>query len=287
MATPVVPKYHLAPNLSIPPVEAGGILELGSIIADIPSADEPINKHSVDPIPQSSLFCGHQRGFTTTYSRMRSGEYGLWAKSKLFGMEGVGGKLSRASKRSAEDVYHFRSIDTIYFTPSAEYLERSMANPDVRAYISGSGYAPVYIVTGLKTARGPSVKMSDATKLSITAELGLQNRGGVIDVEFGPKLDTSKKLRQEMGFEDSTDFIIGIRLRKVAYAKYWWNRTPGGLRSEEFNKGATMADETVFKMDHEKVVDLGDGSEGAVHVVEEEEEPVDGQVVVTAWVLGS
>nr|XP_036576330.1 uncharacterized protein CTRU02_13707 [Colletotrichum truncatum]KAF6783055.1 hypothetical protein CTRU02_13707 [Colletotrichum truncatum] len=113
-----IPKYHLAPTFSIPPSDAGGVLELGSIIESIDSAEEPINRDCHLRIPSSELFCNHQRNFSSTRSRMKSGEYGVWAH--VLGADGIRGELSFAPERSDEDVYHFRSLDTVYFNPSKD-----------------------------------------------------------------------------------------------------------------------------------------------------------------------
>jgi hypothetical protein len=98
-------------------------------------------------------------------------------------------------------------------------MEESMNQKDVKDYVIGTGYDPVYMVTGLKTARGPSVKMTKSKKGTVTAELGLQQPGG-LPLELGPKFNTLKEIRTFMGFEDSTDFIIGIRARKLVYKRH-------------------------------------------------------------------
>ena len=280
MASKPIPKYHIVPNFSIPPVEAGGTLELGSIIASVASADELLNEDCHVRIQQVKLFCSHQRGFTATKSRMTSGEYGVWAK--FVGVGGVGGELSWASERSAEDVYNFRSIDTIYFNPSHEYMEESMNQDDVKDHVAGSGHEPVYMVTGMKTARGPSVRMSKSRMLKGTVELGLQQPGG-LPIELGPKFSTSKEVRQEMGFEDSTDFIIGIRIKMLMFKKHWLTRAPGALIAKEHNKGAVMVDDNVVRQDGDEVVDLGDDTESQIEV---ETEQVSGGSLETAWVVG-
>ncbi|KAK2752268.1 hypothetical protein CKAH01_17741 [Colletotrichum kahawae] len=288
MASQQIPRYHVAPNFSIPPVEAGGILELGAIIASVADADEPINEDCHVSIPISKLLCSHQKGFSATKSSMTTGEYGIWAK--VVGVDGFGCELSWAPERSAEDIYHFRGIDTIYFNPSQEYMEESMSKVDVKDFIVGSGYGPVFMVTGLKTARGPSVKMSKSKKWTNTVELGLQEPGG-IPIELGPKFDTSKETRQEMGFEDSTDFIIGIRVKKLMYKKHWrqWlTRIPGKLVAKQHNKGATMVDDDVVEKGYDEVVDLGDDSEGEdpEGQIQVETEEVGSETLQTAWVCG-
>jgi hypothetical protein len=45
-------------------------------------------------------------------------------------------------------------------------------------------------------------------------ELGLHEVSR-IPVELGPKLDVSREARWEMGFVDSDDFIVGIRVKEL------------------------------------------------------------------------
>ncbi|RFU75779.1 major facilitator superfamily mfs-1 [Trichoderma arundinaceum] len=279
MASQQVSKYHIAPNFYIPPVEAGGNLQLGSLIASVAEADGPVNTDCHLHIPQTSLFCSHQKGFNMTRSCMKKGEYGLWVK--LLGADGVGGELSWAPERSDEDVYHFRGIDTIYFKPSQAYMEESMNKDAVKEHLVGSGDDHVYMVTGLKTARGPSVKMSKSHKNTFVGELGVHEPGG-LPIEFGPRFNASKEVRQEQGFEDSTDFIIGIRINKLMYKKHWLTRAPQGLHTKEYNKGATMVGDEAMTRGAEEVVDLGDDTENLVGA---ETEEIDGKSVTTAWVL--
>ncbi|KAL5344456.1 hypothetical protein ACLOAV_010436 [Pseudogymnoascus australis] len=282
MASQLIPKYHIAPNFSIPPVEAGGTLELGSIIGSIASTDEePLNLDCHVHIPLAKLFCSHQQAFTAMQSRLTSGEYGVWAK--LVGLIGVGGELSWAPERSAEDVYHFRCIDTIYFNPSQEYMKESMDQPDVKDHVVGSDYKPVFMVTGLKTVRGPSVKMCKGRNTKVKVEVGLQQPGGV-PLEVGPKFNSEKEVRQEMGFEDSTDFIIGIRVKKLMYKKHWLTCAAGVLVAKEHNQRATMVDDDVVKKGGDEVIDLGDDTEGQIEI---ETNEVDGVTSEIAWVVSS
>jgi hypothetical protein len=263
MSDQQTPKYHLAPNFSIPPVEAGGVLTLGSLIPNIATADDPINVDCHVHIPTCKLFCSHQTGFSATRARMSSGEYGIWAKFvDIGGVGSGGGELSWAPEKSAEDVFHFRAIDTVYFNPSQEYLEESMGKDDVKEYMEGSGSRAVYMVTGLKTARGASLKTHKTAKRTAAAELGLKDLGG-LSAGVGSKLAASKEVRQGMGFEDSTDFIVGIRVKKLMYKKHWltWRAT-GPLVAKEHNNGATMVGNDTAKKSYDEVVGLDDDLEG-------------------------
>ncbi|KAF2963183.1 hypothetical protein GQX73_g10400 [Xylaria multiplex] len=302
MTSDLTPKYHRAPNFSINPPEAGGLLELGSIIASIASADEaPINESCHVPIPQDRLFCSHQAGFIDTRARLRSGEYGIVAR--LVGLEGIGGTASGTFERWAEEMYTVERIDTIYFTPSTEYIRDSMGKEDVKDYVEGTGYSePVYmpgkrsvdsgrrdrslaslVVTGLKTARGAGIKMAESRKRGWTAEVGVSLAPTGVPLEVGPKFNTESEMRTEMGFGDSTDFIVGIRVRKLAFKKHWLLRTPGALTSREHIKGATMvSDDPPGEGQVDDILDLGEGEDCAV---ESEIEIIDGEKIETAWIL--
>ncbi|KAH8600193.1 hypothetical protein B0O99DRAFT_464589, partial [Bisporella sp. PMI_857] len=206
--------YHSPPNHSINPLDKKGILQLGSIIVDIDSAEEPLTEECHVSIPPTkNIQRSQQRGFTARMSSMRRGDFGVWAK--LVGTDGIGGELSYAPERSGEDIYHFRAVDTEYFSPSKDYLRNSMEADVVDMYVT-EHKVPVYMVTGLKTARGPSVWMATGKSDEAKLELGLQQPGGV-PIELGPKLDVSREARREMGFEDSDDFIVGIRVKKLVY----------------------------------------------------------------------
>ncbi|OIW25727.1 hypothetical protein CONLIGDRAFT_708492 [Coniochaeta ligniaria NRRL 30616] len=279
----VVLKYHSPPNYSINPPDKGGFLKLGSILKSIDTADEPLNHDCHVPIPQNTKQTHTQRGFTARQSAMTRGDYGVWAK--LFGVEAAGGQVSWAHGRSGEDVFHFREVYTEYFIASREYARESMGRDEVDFYVN-EAEKPVYLVTGLKTARGPSVWSAEGKSDEVKFELGLHQPGG-IPVELGPKLDSSRERRREMGFEDSDDFVVGIRVKELVYRKHRLKRKRGELSVEEFNTGAVLAgdDDEDEEADGDELVgfedDGVDGTECVERVVGENDE-----VVEEAWVVG-
>ena len=110
-------------------------------------------------------------------------------------------------------------------------------------YTKGSKNKPVYMVTGLKTTRSSPVMLCKSGNSKSKIQIRLQQPGG-LPIKLGPKLNYSKEVIQEIGFEGSTDFIIGIRVKKLMFKKHWLLRNPERhLLFEEHNKGATMIDD--------------------------------------------
>lgn len=232
------PTYHLAPNFSLGPAPNGPI-ELGTIIKNLQNV-EVVNDACHLDIPQAKLYCHHKRGFTATRSKMSKGEYGIWAQ--FIGVDGIGGELSWAHERTDEDIYKFKREDTIYFTPTMEYMKASMEEKDVAEWVEGTDFEPVYMVTGLKIAHGPSVNMKRSKKWEFVGQLGLQQPGG-LPLEVGPKINPSAEHKMEEAWEDSDDFIIGIRVKKLVYKKVWFSRNKrGDLATSDYNKGARLVD---------------------------------------------
>lgn len=283
--TEPVPKYHQAPNFSIIPPDSGGYLHLGSIITSVSKADdEPVNVDCRVYIPESNVQHHHQSGFTATRSRMLSDSYGILAR--LVATQGLGGELSWAPEMSGDDIYYFRSIRTMYFTPKQEYLNESMNKEDVRDHIESNGYAAVYMITGLKVAQGPSIRTSKGKKRAFNLEVGVQQPGG-LPLELGPRLSASREARIEMGFEDSDDFVFGIRVKKLVYKRHWLTRTiQDGVVATEHNKGATMYDDSRDQPEPEDVLDLGDeynlegDTQREIHL-----EEVDSESLEEIWIL--
>ncbi|KAH8774111.1 hypothetical protein F5882DRAFT_409968 [Hyaloscypha sp. PMI_1271] len=274
-----VPTYHLAPNFSLGP-PPHGMLHLGTIIENLTSV-EPLNEDCRLDIPQAGLYCDHKKGFSATRSNMKKGDYGVWAK--FVGIEGLGGELGWATERRDEDTYSFKGIDTIYFNPKQEYLKNSMNEEDVQEYMKGRQYEPVFIITGLKIARGPTLSSTKFKKREFKNELTLSEPGGApIDVGF--KINPSSELKNTIGVQKSDDFIFGIRVKRLTYRKHWFSKQPDDLDAQHHYKGATLvgADDDLEEQDND-IVELELDEKDMEGKFEETE--LDGDSNETNWVV--
>ncbi|KAE9364082.1 hypothetical protein N431DRAFT_432175 [Stipitochalara longipes BDJ] len=252
----MIPTYHLAPNFSLAPPNKGGELGLGMIYQNLKSlgSERPLNSECHIFISDRDLYCDHKKGFTSTRSQIEKGEYGIWAK--FAAKAGIGGELNWRTERTASDTYNFKGFDTIYFNPTRDYLHKSMNQPDVQDFVIGSGYKPVYMITGLKIARSPAVKTEASRKRELKGTLGLDQPGGIQGYEVGPKLSNSKNTDDSISFEESDDFIIGFRVRRLYY-KRWCFWKPAELVNGPYVKGAQMlgANSDTIGQEGEEVAD--------------------------------
>ncbi|KAG4444054.1 hypothetical protein IFR05_000514 [Cadophora sp. M221] len=270
------PTFHLAPRLTIiPPPD--GPLHLGTIIDNLTDV-EPLNESCRLPLPTKEQ--KHtSTGFVATRSELIKGKYGIWAK--FAGIEGIGGELSLSNERTAEDTYRFEKLEEISFTATKAYMTESMNKPDVKEFVEGGGWDPVYIITGLKIARGPSVELKKGKKLAVKANLGLTHPGGVQGFDVGPKAEYETDPSSSVTFEKSDDFIYGIRVKRLYFKRGLFLKKPGGVVGEHFHSGATLVDnDSVFgnNLDEVEEGEIGDEDEE----VEDKEWVVDGE---ETWVV--
>ncbi|KAL7928161.1 hypothetical protein V8C35DRAFT_318775 [Trichoderma chlorosporum] len=274
------PTYHLPPNFSIGPAPHGPI-QLGSILNNLRDV-KVLNAACRLPIDEKDIYLHRKKGFSSTLSHMRKGELGVWARA--VGLAGLGGALSWSSEISEDVEYKFGWLDTSTFSPSAAYIRNSMKELDVSEFVEARGWAPVYIVTGIKVAIEPSVRRMKNGNFAVRGKLGISQLGG-LPVEVGPRTDCGGHDKIAEGWESSDDFIFGLRVEKLVYKHHWLHRKrqdDRALLSKPFNKGAQLVgesdDEDEDDEDRDAIlkIELEDDKNGMkeVNEVDDEEETV-------------
>jgi hypothetical protein len=122
-------------------------------------------------------------------------------------------------ERNAEDTYRFEKLKEISFTTTKEYMTQSMNAPAVKQIVEGGGWDPVYMITGLKIARVPSVSLQKGKKVAAKDDLGLSQPGGIQGLEIGPNFEYANEPSVSMALEKSDDFIYGIRVKRLYFKR--------------------------------------------------------------------
>ncbi|KAK6212416.1 hypothetical protein LQW54_005369 [Pestalotiopsis sp. IQ-011] len=173
------------------------------------------------------------KGFRTTISSDRCLDLGFWAK--IFTPASFGAEVSGGRQNNVETNVYVRQLETSYFFPSIEYISTALQRPSLKTYlqITRKKY-PVYMITGLKIARGATWQSSRAKANNVALGLSLPDfLAGV--VEFGPKVNNSVANSTSTQVEDGGDFVLAYRATKI-----WYSRLDR-LKTERYLEGATMA----------------------------------------------
>ncbi|KAF2230734.1 hypothetical protein EV356DRAFT_323763 [Viridothelium virens] len=248
-----IPTYHLAPRFSIAPPPIGPI-KLGSIVKALQTL-EVINDDCYHEIPSEKIFSFHKDGFTATRSRMRRRQFGIW--STFVGILGFPAELRWSMEKEEEDEYKFEGEDTIYFNPTTEYIKASMNEINVSEWIEGANFKPVYIITGLKIARGPSFNLMKKNKSETAGQLGIQ-QPAELPLNIVPNFGSATEEKVREGWKHSNDFIVGVQVKKLVYKRGWFTNRPGELKTSHYNQGAQLLGDSE--------ADIGDLSEEILEV---------------------
>lgn len=235
--------YHLPANFSTPP-PPDGPFHLGTVVRAFEKREQmqPLNQCSEDrlPIPRGEIYDDHKDGFKAIRTNMKSGELGIWATA--LGFDGFGAEASLSGSLSDNDTYTFASVHTQFFYPAPSYISKCMDLPDVRDYLVGSNYKKsIFLVTGLKIARGAAVQLEHGRSVESKTMVGVDNPGGV-NVQFGPRVGGELEDASMIGFEDSSDIVVGIQCYEIRHKKGLLSREVT-LQHSLYTKGAIFVED--------------------------------------------
>lgn len=231
----VTKTYFIAPNLDIAP-PPDGLLDLGHIISGPRETDiDPINQdgHIQPSAPDGKALPKptFKQGFTSTRNKLLTGEVGFWAH--VVASLGIHASLG-FSHESDFDIKVDR-LETRVFSPSDDYVRQALAAPEVVQYLIDSEYqVPLYMITGLKIARGASMKQGE----NRWAGLSMKGTFPLEGSQVGPKAEGSGHTKQGQSFKESSDFVLAFRVRRIRFRSV--QGKPEMRDNTLYVKGATM-----------------------------------------------
>lgn len=232
--------YYLAPNFDFPP-PPGGLIDLGSIIADPNKPDRSLNKSELVSIPAHAIFTRTKTDWTASRSQLQAVDGGIWT-SFLQTIIGLSADVDVSRSKGKDEVYRCKILETQYFQPDDAYIVANLQNPRVQGYVK-TGWPvkkSVYMITGLKIARGVSAETEVSKEHGVEGKLGVDATAlaGGVPVSGGPKGKWSSKNSEGIAFGGSEDFVFAFRLLKIKPKK------EGYFKEEDYNKGALYNLET-------------------------------------------
>jgi hypothetical protein len=249
--------YLLAPNFTYRPNTS---ICLGDIIADPSDPTKPLSSAPASslspPLTQTHLdFSAHLQ--QTTSSSLQGS---IFAKFLEVAEARLGGGVSH----DVLDSYTIDRLETVYFTkqPTDEEAAERVKEEKVRAAVSAGwgGKRDVYIITGLKIARGLKVVTGRWKGWNVDAGVGapvLASGGVEVGVEGGVARQKGVEVSYEVG--DGQDVVFAYQLHVVKHR---------GLRGKRV-EATLYAPQAAFLNDEK---DETGGGEGLEVVVASEDE---------------
>jgi hypothetical protein len=228
--------YILVPNFDIP-AEGPNAMRLGHIIFDPTNPNIPLNRSTVVPFTDDLIPARTVKpGWTGTISQLREKKFGIWAR--FLEIIGLRGKISVHSIGDNDNYFTFESLETIYIDPSDEYVKKSMDVDGVKRFLEAGRFKkPVYMITGMKIARGASAIGSQTVVHGGEAKLGFDGTFSGVPVALGPEVEVSSSKTNAVSFEGAEGFAFAIRLRKISY------KMGRDLVHREYREGVVLDDD--------------------------------------------
>ncbi|KAH8889150.1 hypothetical protein GQ53DRAFT_748573 [Thozetella sp. PMI_491] len=166
--------------------------------------------------------------------RESSGQVGFWAKiAQLPVRAGVGANWNDTK----DGVYKIPKMDTYSIEPTLKYVQDSI--DFISSETIKKGYN-LYMITGVKIARGGEGSNKEAQSFGTKLEIGIDSSATIMPVKAIQQVNYSKSTRNHQSFASTGDFVFAYRVREIIYKK----KT---LKTREYNKGAVMGHNLVLE----------------------------------------
>ena len=220
--------YFLAPNLDYPP---SSNISLGRIWTDPSDPGTCINPDGPLPFPSNmQVQHGHKTDWRNKTGGQHKGIIGIWAR--FLQVVGIDAEARVTWNNSKGDKFEFKTLDTEFIDPTMEYYTQSVLAPSVAEYIVDTKFRKsIYIVTGVKIARGADVEQARSKEAGTHLKAGVDGTATAAPVAAGPEVTISSSKSETTSSKGSSDFVFAYRLREIYYSK-------GKVKHREHNKGA-------------------------------------------------
>jgi hypothetical protein len=212
-----VKRYFLVPDLSIP-APPNSPMALGRVIYDKLNPVRCLNKKDSIVIPPEDVYKDVKTEWSHEAENQSSRRHSIWSRY-IYGL--FGWSTGATFDDSIISQYVFTVLETTFFEPSDDYIRDTMWTPSLENFLEASRFnKPVYMITGLKVARGVQAKSRKVSGIEGRAAANA-TLGVVLGAQGNVEGETAGSSRQITAdrFEGSTDIVIAYRLRKITCSR--------------------------------------------------------------------
>lgn len=233
------PSYHIAPSFNIRPFPDGP-LDVGTIVDNIEHYD-PIDDGADNPIPPNKRYSDVKEEINSSLSASRGGEGSVLAK--VF-HRSIGGGASFKAQKKDQIIFKAQKLETVYFHPQPSYIKQCLQRPCVKEYLEGCrSELPIYLITGLKIARGATISTDRGRNYEGTADGSMSAPSGPVDIGIEAKAGMASDAAMTSSFEKPADFLLGIQVLKIYHKRMFG--IDRGVQSKRMDKNAVLLDNEV------------------------------------------
>lgn len=227
--------YFLPP---VPEVPVDGPIRLGNIVADPRHVFEPVNNYPVHPSScLEKVNITNSGPSSIALGKLRKKNIGLFAELPAI----VNATLNADYGADAEERWEFQNLQTIWFTPSVDYVRQSLADTVVQLYIqtnqSWLGHTNLYMVTGIKIAFGASALSEFATSYGFNGAIGLDLSALGAPITTGPNAELWNEQSLVASSSPVEPVAFAFRLRRLKI------KANGDVKQSDHNKKALLGRE--------------------------------------------
>lgn len=209
--------YFLAPTRDTPPK---GPIFLGSIITAPRSPELSVNGKKSPFLTTLDITTSSLTDSTRILFKTGDGKAGVWAEF-IQGV-GVGGKASVNWNDAEMAKYKFEELITKTISPEFPEIVTAFAEPSVQQAIKDSRFRDnVYMITGIKSAKGAEVAISKIKARGKNFQFGIDTTPAGFPLKFGPEFEMNKGEGEGLTEKHSKEqeFVFAYRLREITYKR--------------------------------------------------------------------
>jgi len=198
----------------------GGSISLGQILVKPFEPSTPLLLPRPLPIAEETIERTYQDSVQLAYTTSFNKSFGLWAELALLP---VTAEVVPGMHKSKSESWHFDRLETEIMAPRLVDVKTAMGQDEVVRELNRSKFnfkKRLYMVTGVRIARGARLLRRDSTGIGGEIKVGLDLTAfTAAPISAGPKISVSRTKGTGHSFEEASDFVYAYRVCEIHYGK--------------------------------------------------------------------
>lgn len=203
--------YLLAPSWGLKPSEVA----LGNAIADIKSPQRLLSSKDLPNQIDTEIFTEEAKNCSGKIKTGNKWSVGLFATFVHVITAGI--KTSYSSMSSSEIEYSCELMETLRFTISPKFVSQAAADQAVKTHLKIGMSAKVFIITGIKIARGITITTTEEAETETTVLVGAEIP--LAQTTVGPKATLKPSNYQKHTKTIDGPIVFAIQVEKLRVGK--------------------------------------------------------------------